>query len=62
MKKDFIINDVQNLAQNTKIDKDLLLKFYAHLCDNNPLPINKFSMEREVERFIKMNTKTNNNK
>ena len=52
---DFIINDLKKELKTKSIDKDLLVKFYTHLCENEPFPISKFSMEREVDRFIKNN-------
>ena len=44
------IND--NIIINNELIRDLLLEFYQHLIDNDPLPINTFSKHREVDRFI----------
>lgn len=52
---DFLINDLKSQIKLESIDRNLLLKFYKHLCENEPLPINTYSMEREVDRFIKNN-------
>jgi hypothetical protein len=35
--------------------RELLLAFYQHLLDNDPLPIDPCSKEREVDRFLKAN-------
>jgi hypothetical protein len=35
--------------------REVLLTFYQHLIDNDPFPINSFSKEREVDRFLKAN-------
>lgn len=49
---EFLIIDLKKALQTEYTNRDLLVLFYTHLCDNEPLPINKFSMEREIDRFI----------
>jgi hypothetical protein len=51
---DFIINDLKKEIDRKKINRNLLLEFYRHLCNKKDvLPINSFSCEREVDSFIK---------
>jgi hypothetical protein len=51
---DFIINDLQKCLNKKLINRDLLIRFYKHLCNTKDiLSINSFSCEREVDSFIK---------
>ena len=52
-----VINDLKQALRIpvVRYRRGLLLAFYQHLIDNEPFPINSFSKEREVDRFLKAN-------
>ena len=52
-----VINDLNQALHIPFVSqrRELLLAFYQHLIDNDPFPINSFSKEREVDRFLKAN-------